>query len=80
MISRRLEMIEKMEGASERPETKNFGSVGCFKLRLTGVAETSCFLVDGGGYLALTLRSSDPKQIDLDTVKGFLEKAAALRK
>lgn len=71
------------------PETKDFGNVGCVRLKFTkdlaGRAlpkpnfVTTCFLI-GGGYLALTLPSADPKQVSMEAVRGLLERAAARRK
>jgi hypothetical protein len=69
-------------------EGKDFGSIGCYsaKVSLGQFAsksgawgyDTTCFLVQGG-FLALDVTSEDPKDISLEVVKGFLEKAASRR-
>jgi hypothetical protein len=69
-------------------EEKDFGSVGCYsaKLSLGQFAsksgawgyDTTCFLVQGG-FLLLSVSSDNPKDISLEVVKGFLEKAASRR-
>jgi len=68
-------------------DEKDFGSVGCYsgKVNLGKLApgtwgyDTTCFLVEGG-YLVLDVTSQDEKDLTLETVKQFLEKAAARRK
>jgi hypothetical protein len=66
-------------------EEKDFGSIGCYSARASlGQSasksgawryDTACFLVQGG-YLMLSVTSDNPKDISLEVVKGFLEKAA----
>jgi hypothetical protein len=68
-------------------DTKDFGSVGCYTMKVApgvlGIPKplhgTACFQLSGG-YLILTLGSEDPDQVSYDVVKRFLEKAAARRK
>jgi hypothetical protein len=55
--------------------------MGKFKLGSTSGGwgyDTICFLVQGG-YLDITVGSDNPKDISLEVVKGFLEKAASRR-
>jgi hypothetical protein len=69
-------------------EEKDFGSIGCYsaKVSLGQFASksgawgygTTCFLVQGG-YLQIDVSSDNPKDISLEVVKGFLEKAASRR-
>jgi len=75
----------KAVNTTEVLEAKDFGSIGCymgkFKLGSTSGGwgyDTICFLVQGG-YLDITVGSDNPKDIGLEVVKGFLEKAAARR-
>jgi hypothetical protein len=65
-------------------ETKDFGSIGCYKGKLTldpakPIHTTTCFQV-AGGFLMLVLGSQDPNKVDYEAVKQFLSLAAARRK
>jgi hypothetical protein len=71
-----------------KPAIKDFGSVGCIKMtlqlskegpRAKAVVSTSCFLVEGG-YLNLTMGREDGQDVSFESVKQWLEKAAARRK
>ena len=63
-------------------QVKTFGSIACFtdhmKMAGTQLLTTTCFQ-ETGGYLSLSLRSRDPKHLEMDAVKRLLEKAAAQR-
>jgi hypothetical protein len=67
-------------------EEKDFGSIGCYKAKVNPGKlksgawgyDTACFLVQGG-YLMLSVTSDNPKDISIEVVKGFLEKAASRR-
>jgi hypothetical protein len=64
-------------------QVKDFGLVGCFTGQLelgdTKLPTATCFL-DKNGYISLTLRSDDAKQVSFDDVKTLLEKTAARRR
>lgn len=63
-------------------ELKTFGSVACFTdhMKTAGIPllTTTCFQ-ETGGYLSLSLRSRNPKYLQIDAVKRLLEKAALQR-
>jgi hypothetical protein len=61
-----------------KPETRDFGSVGCMKIAMP-IPSTTCFLLQGG-YLNLSISSEDGKDVSFAVVKDLLEKAAARRK
>jgi hypothetical protein len=83
-IQQRLDIVANSMKRDKPLETKVFGSVGCFKsdseLGDKPLPTTTCFLVNDGGYISLTIASDDPKQTTFDAVKALLEKAAARRK
>jgi hypothetical protein len=79
---------ERKNSDSSKLETKDFGNVGCIRVRLHGVmgepvakpiSSTSCFLVQGG-YLNLTMGREDGQDVSFEVVKQWLEKAGARRK
>lgn len=80
-VEQRFDAIRK-QLERQGSQTRNFGSVGCFTDQLpiggTKLPVATCFL-DRGGYLSLSLRSEDPKQLSFEAVKALLEKAAARR-
>lgn len=79
--AQRLDFLKQAMGG-ELQETRDFGSVGCFRaiVKLAKpVHETTCFLAKAP-YLRLSVHSVDAAQANYDVVKSLLEKAAALRK
>jgi hypothetical protein len=80
-VDQRLAAV-KATSEGKTAQVKNFGSVGCFTSELdlgdTKLPTATCFL-DKGGYISLTLRSDNAKQVSFKDVKALLEKAAARR-
>jgi hypothetical protein len=82
-VQQRLAAIKPMldkKGA----RVQDFGDAACYDDDLemgdnTTLPAVTCFL-DKGGYLSLTARSDDRKQLSFDVVKDLLEKTAAKRK
>lgn len=77
----RLAFVREAMG-TEVLDTKDFGSVGCFRTMVKvpkPTHVTTCFLANAA-YLALSVQSVDAAQASYDAVRSLLEKAAARRK
>jgi hypothetical protein len=69
-------------------DIRRFGQVGCGQMRVTRdiagkalarpVYQTVCVTMTGG-YLSLSAESEDPRQVDFDGVRGWLDIASAAR-